>query len=162
LGKLDKRLPKNATDKVWWSFKNKFCSRRYLKVFLFSALLTPKRGNWNDMSKFKCDCHKDTTDQIWSKSAQLFQRRRWLLMHDARASPFDTYSSTWTFRSGELVKGHNFAKKNNNCNCLFKFVSLYENKGIYQVWREYLLHIFRKLTFNKKVNMHKKILTKFS
>jgi hypothetical protein len=63
-------------------------------------------ANWNDMSKFKCDYHKDATDQIWSKSAQQFQRRRWMFTQekkmnvhpwwqtpDTRASPFDTYSS---------------------------------------------------------------------
>jgi hypothetical protein len=44
MNKFDKRLPMNATDKVWRSSINQFCRRRSLKVFLFLALETPKRG----------------------------------------------------------------------------------------------------------------------
>jgi hypothetical protein len=44
-----------------------------------------------DMSKLEYDCHKDATDQIWSKSAQQFQRRWMLSMTmDHGAFPFDT------------------------------------------------------------------------
>jgi hypothetical protein len=77
-----------------------------LRFFYFLALLTPKRGQWHDMSKFKCGCHKDATDQILGKSAQQFQRRRgcWRMMTDEGVSPFDTNSSPWAFGSGVLIK----------------------------------------------------------
>jgi hypothetical protein len=65
--KFDEKLPKNTTDRVWRSSNNQISRSRCLKAFLLLALLT----HWNDMSKFKCDCHKD----VWSKYAEQFYRR---------------------------------------------------------------------------------------
>jgi hypothetical protein len=73
-----------------------------LRFFYFKLCWPLKGANWNDMSKFKSDCHNDATDQILSKSAQQFQTRRRLLTHDDGVSPLDTNISYWAFGSGEL------------------------------------------------------------